>query len=154
MGGRANFTADEWAVMQRAVTSAGYIVARSEGGTHEDMLSEVFAITQRLSGAGRTHPNQLVREVASMSHVQSGMRPELNAAAYEEQSLDAIRTATALVARKAPGDLEPFRSFVVDLAEAAARAHKEGGFGGIGGTLVTAAEAAAIGRVKKALGLA
>ena len=140
--------------MQRAVTSAGYIVALSEGGTAADMLPEVLAITQLLSGAGRNHHNQLVRELASMAHVQSGWRPEMKPAEYEERSLAAIRTATALVGRRTPDDLKPFRDFVVELAEAAARAHKEGGIGGIGGTLVTAAEAAAIGRVRKALGLA
>jgi hypothetical protein len=154
VAGQVDFTPDEWVTMQRAVTSAGYIVARAEGGTGGDMLSEVLAITQRLSGAGRTHPNQLVRELASMGHVQSGMRPEQKPAVYEEQSLAAIRTATAIIARRSPGDLEAFRKFVVELAEAAARAHKEGGLGGFGGTLVTAAEQAAIGRVKRALGLA
>jgi hypothetical protein len=111
------------------------------------MLSEVLAVTQRLSGAGRSHPNQLVRELAAMAHVQSGMRPELNRAEYERQSLAVIRSATALVAKKAPDDLQAFRSFVVDLAEAAAKAHREWG------VRVTPAEAAAIARVKEALGL-
>jgi hypothetical protein len=59
-----------------------------------------------------------------------------------------------LVAQKAPEDLPAFRSFLLDLAEAAANAHKEGGLGGIGGVRVTAAEAAAIDRVRKALSLA
>jgi hypothetical protein len=118
------------------------------------MLSEILEVTQRLSGAGRTHPNQLVRELASMSQLHSGMRPGLKRSDYEAQSLAVIRTAAALVAKKAPGDLQAFRAFVVDLAEAAANAHVEGGFGGLGGVRVTAAEAAAIGRVKKALGVA
>jgi hypothetical protein len=153
MAGEVDFTPDEWVTMRRAMTSAGYVVALAEGGG-QDMISEILAVTQRLSGAGRSHPNQLVRELASMSHVQSGMRPELNRAEYEAQSLAAIRTAVAAVAKKAPGDLDAFRSFVVDLAEVAANAHKEGGIGGLGGVRVTAAEAAAIDRVRKALDLA
>ena len=138
--------------MRTAMTSAGFVVALSEGGGN-DMLSEVFAVTQKLSGAGRGHPNQLVRELASMAHVRSGLRPGMKAAAYETQALAAIRTAADVVARKAPADLLAFRTFVVDLAESAANAHKEGGLGGLGGIRVTAAEAAAIARVKKALGL-
>lgn len=153
MAGQADFTRDEWMTMRRAMTSAGYIVAWSEGGGAE-MLSEILAVTQRISGAGRTHPNQLVRELAAMANVQTGMRPGMRRSQYEEQSLAAIRTATAVVAAKAPGDLPAFRAFVVELAEAAANAHVEGGFGGFGGIRVTPAEAAAIGRVKKALGLA
>jgi len=151
MAGRADFTPDQWLTMQRAMTSAGYVVALSEGGVIDDMLSEILAVTQRLSGAGRNHPNQLVRELASMPHVQSGLRPELTPAAYEQQSLAAIRASTVLVAEKAPGDLESFRAFLVDLAEAAANAHRERGF--LGTVRVTAAEKAAIVRVKKAMGL-
>jgi hypothetical protein len=151
MAGQADFTPDEWVTMRGALMSAGIVVALSEGGG-DDMLSEVFAITQRLSGAGRSHPNQLVRELASMAHFQTGMRPGMKRAVYEEEALAAIRTATALIGTRAPEDLGAFRAFVVDLAEAAANAHKEGGFGGMGGIRVTAAEAAAIARVKKALG--
>jgi len=147
MGGQADFTADEWVTMRRAVTSAGYIVARAEGGGAGDMLSEVLAVTQRLSAAGRGHENQLVRELCAMAHVQSGMRPEVKQREWEEQSLEAIRTATTCVAKTAPDDLHAFRTFVVELAEAAAKAHREWG------VRVTPAEAAAIGRVKKALGL-
>jgi len=154
MAGQGDFTPEEWVTLRRAMTSAGYIVAQSEGGGAADMLAEILAVTQRLGGAGRTHPNQLVRELAAMSQLQSGMRPGLKPSEYERESLATIRTATTLVAKKAPGDLQAFRGFVVELAEAAANAHKEGGFGGLGGIRVTAAEAAAIVRVKKALGLA
>jgi hypothetical protein len=152
MAGQADFSPDEWMTMRSAMMSAGIVVALSEGGG-DDMLSEVFAITQRLSGAGRNHPNQLVRELASMAQFQTGMRPGMKRAVYEAEALAAIRTATVLLTTRAPDDLGAFRAFVVDLAEAAANAHKEGGFGGMGGIRVTAAEAAAIARVKKALGL-
>jgi len=153
MAGEADFTADEWVTMRRAMTSAGVIVALSEGGS-DDMLSEIFAVTQKLRGAGMTHPNQLVRELASMAHFQSGLRPGMKREAYEKEALEAIREATAAVKAKAPQeDLQAFCEFTVDLAETAANAHKEGGIGRLGGIRVTAAEAAAIGRVKKALGL-
>jgi hypothetical protein len=151
MAGEADFTADEWVTMRRALTSAGIVIAMAEGGGG-DMLSEVFAVTQKVRGAGLGHPNQLVRELASMGHFQTGLRPGMKRAAYEEETLATIRTATAAIARKAPADLKAFRAFVVELAEAAANAHKEGGLGGLGGIRVTAAEAAAIARVKRALG--
>jgi hypothetical protein len=154
VAGQSDFTPEEWVTLRRAMTSAGYIVAQSEGGGAADMLAEILAVTQRLGAAGRSHPNQLVREVAAMSQLQSGMRPGLKRWEYERQSLAAIQTATSLVAKKAPGDLQAFRTFVVEVAEAAANAHVEGSVAGLGGIRVTAAEAAAIVRVKKALGLA
>jgi hypothetical protein len=46
MAGQADFTPDEWVTMRGALMSAGIVVALSEGGG-DDMLSEVFAITQR-----------------------------------------------------------------------------------------------------------
>ncbi len=152
MAGQADFTSDQWMTMRRAMIAAGVVVSMSEGGG-DDMLSEVFAITQHLRGARLGHANQLVRELANMSAFQSGLRPGMKRADYERPALEAIRAAVAAVQARAPADLEAFRTFLVELAEVAANAHKEGGFAGVGGVRVTAAEAAAIGRVKRAAGL-
>jgi hypothetical protein len=151
MAGQRDFTLEEWATMRKALTVAGVIVALSEGGG-EEMLSEILAVTQRLRRAGIDHPNQLVRELSAMRRFQSGLQPNMKRAVYEEEGLAAIRTAAGHVAAKAPRDLEAFRDFVLELATAAANAHKEGGIGGLGGVRVTAAEAAAIVRVQRALG--
>src|SRR5262245_6279764 len=133
--------------MRRAMIAAGVVVALAEGGSGGDMLSEMLAITQKVRGAGLDHPNQLVRELAAMAHFQSGMRPDMRRGEYEEQALPAMRAAAAMVKAKAPGDLTAYRSFLLDLAETAASAHKEGGI------RVTPAEAAAVARVRKALGI-
>src|SRR5262249_35982659 len=119
----------------------------------DDMLSEIFAVTQKMRSAGRDHPNRLVRELAGMTQFQSGLKPGMTRAAYEEDALASIRAAVARIKVKAPEDLQAHRTVLVDLAETAANAHKEGGLGRLGGIRVTAAEAAAIARVKKALGL-
>jgi hypothetical protein len=151
MAGQQDFTVDEWTTMRKAITVAGVIVALSEGGG-EEMLSEILAVTQRLRRAGIDHPNQLVRELSSMHRFQSGLQPNMKRSVYEEEGLATIRAAAAAIATKAPRDLDAFRDFVLELADAAANAHKEGGIAGMGGVRVTAAEAAAIGRVRRALG--
>lgn len=152
MAGETDFTPNEWLTMRRAVTSAGVIVAMAEGGG-DDMLSEIFAVTQYLRGARIGHENQLIRELADMTHFQSGLRPGMKRREYEEPALEAIRAATRCVQTRSPADLGAFRKFLVELAEIAANAHKEGGFAGVGGVRVTAAEAAAIARVRNAAGL-
>jgi hypothetical protein len=154
VAGRRDFTSDEWLTMQQAMSAAGVIVSVSEGGTADDMLPEMFAVTQLVMAARRGDPNQLVRELADMPNFQSGWRQGLSRAQkqeYERRSLETIGEAEAIVRAKAPGDLAPFRDFLVKLADAAANANVEGRVFGVGGVRVTPAEAAAIGRIKRAL---
>jgi hypothetical protein len=153
VAGQADFTPDEWMTMRRAMISAGVLVSLSEGGG-ADMLDEIFAILQRLRGTRIQGDNQLLRELADIPSFESGLRPGMKVAEYEGSALDLIRSAVAAVQARSPSDLAAFRAFLVELAEVAANAHKEGGVAGMGGVRVTRAEAAAISRVKRAAGAA
>lgn len=152
MAGEADFTPHEWLTVRRAAIAAGVIVAQSEGGG-DDMMTEIFAVQQHLHAARRS-PNQLVRELAAARQFGTGMRPGMRRDEYEEAALETIRSAIQIVAQRAPADLAVFRQLVIQVAEVAANAHEEGGFAGVGGVRVTAAEAAAIARVRRACGLA
>ncbi len=151
MAGRSDFTPDEWLAMRRAMFSAGVIVSVCEGGG-QDMRIENFAILDGLRGARIGHPNLLVRELANAPNFGSGLRPGMTPAEYEGPALETIRYAASCVAARAPADLEAFQGFLVHLAELAANAHVEGGIMGVGGTRISAREAAAIQRIRKALG--
>src|SRR5215472_8300257 len=105
MAGRADFTSEEWAVMQRAVVGAPLLVAVSDGG-----------------------------------------RWDLG------QALDALSAAVATLRAKAPDELDSFRYFVLDLAKTAAAAARSGPFG-LTGPLVSEREAAAVDRIKAAIGI-
>ncbi len=69
-------------------------------------------------------------------------------------SSERLREATRLLEEKAsPEDADAYRTFVLSVARAAAAAHKEGGFIGIGGKRISDEEQAAIddiGRLLKA----
>ena len=114
---------------------------------------EMTALMDRLQGASVNHPCQLVRELASFERgVPTGLQPTTRLAEYEGPALEPIEAASATIARKAPRDLPAFRAFIVEVAEVVANANREGGFAGIGAARRTPAEAAAIERIKQALG--
>ena len=65
---------------------------------------------------------------------------------------EGLREALGILERKAsPEELETYKRFVLDVAEAAAQAHKEGGFIGIGGKQVSESEQAALDEIAAAL---
>lgn len=72
----------------------------------------------------------------------------------QEMALATIRNAVALVESKAgPEAASEYRQLAYQMAVKAAEAGKEGGFLGIGGTLVSGKEKAALDQVKEVLGL-
>ncbi len=65
-----------------------------------------------------------------------------------------LREAATLVDEKAtPEESETYKKFVLTVAEAAAGAHKEGGFAGIGATKVSEEERAALDDIASTLGI-
>ena len=79
-------------------------------------------------------------------------RPQ-DLAQAKSQALDACREVAALLGRKAPGEAEGFKRWLLGAAQRAAEASKEGGFLGIGGVRVSEAEKTALAEVAQALGV-
>ena len=150
MAGQADFTPDEWMIVQRAMMAAGVIVSLAEGAVDND---EMFALMQEIRGARHEDPNQLIRELARIPTFATGLKLDTKFADYAGPGLEAIRSASATIARNAPADLPVFCEFLVELCEQVANANKEGGFAGLGAQWKTAAETAAIDSVKRALGV-
>jgi hypothetical protein len=64
-----------------------------------------------------------------------------------------LREALGILEQHAtPEEIEAYKGFVLRVADAAARAHKEGGFVGIGGKQVSEAEQAALDDIAATLG--
>jgi hypothetical protein len=57
-----------------------------------------------------------------------------------------------LEAKASPGEVDAYKTFVMTVAQAAAGAHKEGGFLGIGGQQISDAENQALDEISGALG--
>ena len=146
----ADFTTDEWATLQQAMMASGVLVALAEGVVDAD---EIFALVKKLRDTSITHPSAFIRGLTAASTFATGLRPGTKYAAYQTPALAAIRSATAILAEKAPAELADFQLLVADIAGVVADANNEGGFFGLGARPRTPHEAAAIRAVRKATGL-
>jgi hypothetical protein len=150
MAGRADFTAEEWTDLASGVISAAELVSFVDGG-RSGMAREMAKVRRRLADASGQHPSQLVRELAGQPGV-SVIGQRLSPGEAEEPVLRVLRAAAATLQAKAPDELEAYRRFVVHLGEVAAGATRSGGVFGVGGQRVSYAEAAALDRIRQALG--
>jgi uncharacterized membrane protein len=145
--GQADFTADEWAALQQAMMASGVLVSLAEGVVDAD---EIFALIRALREASITHPRRFIRELTAASTFDTGLQAGTRYADYEASALDAIRSATGIVAAKAIAETVDFGAFLVEIAAVVADANNEGGFFGMGARPRTPREAAAIQAVKTA----
>jgi uncharacterized membrane protein len=148
--GQADFTTGEWAILQQAMMAAGVLVSLAEGTVDAD---EIFALIRKLRQASISHPRQFIRALTAASAFSTGLRAGTRYADYEPGALEAIRSATAIVAEKAPAELPGFRAFLAEIAAVVADANKEGGFFGVGARRRTPSEAKAMQAVSRATGL-
>jgi len=141
MATKADFTEEEWSTMQKGVTGAGMLASVSDAD-FTDSFGEASALAHYLADQSQNGETELMRE---LSHVHgSGFGLTASAQKVQEQTLEALSSAVATLAVKAPDEVEPYRRLVVGVAEAVAEA--KGG--------VKDDEAAAIAGIKGAVGAA
>lgn len=146
MARQSDFTPEEWKGLTAGPMAAGMYVALSQLSGPVGLVEESYAIAKEVLRA--THsPNELVKEVGEAART-SGRHalPEMPGDRQKARALllDGVRSATAALAGKAPGDAEAYGQWVYAVAQKTAAAAKEGGFLGFGGTAVTDAEKAAL----------
>ena len=159
---KADYSTDEWQLLLDAPTLAGLAVmmaAKSGLGT----MKEAASLTQSILGGGKEHPNVPLIQAIVEARVKGGDRSSAETFTdnpYQglgiEKFLTVIaekcRAASEVVTRKGtPEEAAAFRTWVLSIADNVAKAAREGGFLGFGGTQVSAEEVAAIDRIKAAL---
>jgi len=140
MAGKADFTEDEWDALEKGVTGSGMLVSVAHRD-FTDSFGEAKAIAKDLA-VNRESTSQLVRELAEMHGTGFGL--VASPKEVEEGTMTSLATAVAALTAKAPDELEPYRAFVLEVANRVAEA--KGG--------VQEEEAAAIARITAALGAA
>ncbi|MFF7637507.1 DUF1003 domain-containing protein [Kitasatospora sp. NPDC008050] len=146
----ADFTADEWDTLQRALMASGVLVALAEGVIDPE---ELFALVKKLRETSITHPRRFIRDLTAASTFDTGVPAGTRYADYQGPALETIRAATAIVARTAPAQLADFRTLLAEIAAVVADANKEGGFFGLGAQRRYGNEATAMAAVSRAAGL-
>jgi hypothetical protein len=138
MATKADFTDEEWETLQKGVTGAGLLVSVSDRGFF-DTFKEASTLAKQVAQAKEKSPSGLVRELADVKGTGFGVKssPE----DVENETLAALKTAKTTLESKAPDELEPYRQFVVEVAQAVADSAGGG----------ETAETAAIEKVKSAL---
>ena len=138
MAGKQDFTEQEWESLRKGVTGAGLLVSLSDRGFF-DSFKEAGALAKHLTQARQNNQSEVVRELSEGAGTGFGItsRPE----EIERETLESLREGIAALRSKSPEEVEPYRSFVLEVAQSVADA-APGGEG---------AETGAVDRIRSAL---
>ena len=138
MATKADFTDQEWESLQKGVTGAGLLVSLSDRGFF-DSFKEAGALGKHIAQGKQANSSALVRELADVHGIGFGLTssPET----VESETLGALQAARTTLEAKAPDELEPYRQFVLEVAQSVASAAPGG----------EAAEGGAVEKISSAL---
>jgi hypothetical protein len=141
MATKDSFTAEEWQALQMASTDTIMYLSLIDPGFWDSFKEAGHAgkfVASQVSDA----PSLLIRDLAHDSRAKYEKEDKPNTANLETPTLEHITAAAAIVAEKAPEDLDAFKAFILGLADSVASAAN--------GT--SELEAGAIDKIKVALG--
>jgi len=155
---KADYTDEEWAVLRRAPQVAGFAVTLADPGGPIEITKETVAA---LKAVGKpAGAQELLVAVSQDAMAQAQARHnvvkeiDLKPATAREQIVEELRRANEILATKAtPEEAESFRAWLMEAAQDAAEAAKEGGFLGIGAVRVSEGEQAMLARLREILGI-
>jgi tellurite resistance protein len=119
MATKADFTEDEWKLMQKSVTGAGMLVSVADRD-FTDSFGEATALAKFLRQQHETSESAFVRDLAAAHG--SGFGLSASQQKVETETLDALRSSVATLSGKAPEDLDGYRQLVLAVATAVAEA--------------------------------
>lgn len=162
MSTRERYSEVEWEILRRAPILAGLVVMTGDRPGPIEVLRESLGIVRVMTHeppeeARNELTSALVADANSGAPSQSGLIRGAEKLTPEEArtwALQGVLDAVALVARVSPGEVEGFRKFLYHTAEVTARAVREGGFLGFGGTPISAGETAMLAQLADSLGIA
>ena len=138
MAGKADFTEAEWQTLEKGVTGAAMLVSLADASLF-DTFKEAGAMAGYFDAARQKSDSQLVRDLAATRNSGFGVRTSPQE--LETGTLEALGASLATLQAKAPDEIPSYRTFVLELAEAVAKA--------VSG--VVPAETAAIEKIRTAL---
>jgi hypothetical protein len=160
MTGKADFTEDEWATLVRAPMVAGMAITIADPGGPIEVVKETSAVLKVTRAAAHEDRDDLVghvaREIQTLAEQRKNpvgdFKPKGALAAKE--ILDEITHANEIVTAKAsPEEADAFREWLMECAQRAAAAAKEGGFLGFHAERISQGEKDMLTQLSSALGV-
>lgn len=139
MATKADFTEDEWKAMQKGVTGAGMLVSVSDRD-FTDSFGEAGALAKYLGKQRETSESALIRDLSNVRGTGFGFTASPQE--VETETLDSLRSATAILDTKAPDEAAAYRELVLGVAD-----HVANSKGGLEPN-----ETVAVEKIKEALG--
>ena len=144
---KADFTEEEWATLVRAPMVAGAAISLADPGGPIEVLKETSAVVKVVTASATEDHHDLVgevaREVRSLAEQRKNPLGDFKpkGALAGKEILDELGRANEIVGAKGtPEEAEAFRAFILECAQRAAEAAKEGGFLGFHAELVSQGE--------------
>jgi hypothetical protein len=141
MTAKAEFNAEEWAfVVGAPLLAAMMVIAAGKGGA----VRESVAVARAYAEAQARHEGEFMSAVLEAPAAATAKKPATREELHDAAT-NALRESLGVLERVATADeVVEYKRFVFSLAETVARAHKEGGVLGVGGTAVSEGEQAAL----------
>jgi hypothetical protein len=144
MTGKADFSEEEWAAVLRAPFLAGTAITLADPGGPIEVVKETAAIVKQVGEAVQAGRDDLVGHVAAEIR-ETRQNPvkgyKLEAGLAGKQILDELARVRGIVAAKAPPEeAQAYAEWLVECAQRAAEAAKEGGFMGFKAVRVSEGE--------------
>jgi hypothetical protein len=153
-----DYSASEWNSIVTAPAAAGLLVTLADASGPIGVVKEGMAVTRAVTDATATDAPEVVTSI--VAEVRAGsIRPELPKLPLTDKEqaktvlLEAIKAGVTAVEARSPTEAHGYKTWLVATAIRVAQASKEGGFLGLGGTLVSAEEQAALTELAAALGV-
>jgi hypothetical protein len=156
---KSDFSEDEWATLVRSPLVAGMAITFADPGGPIEVLKETAAVVKVATGSASEQRDDLVGEIArdvralaaQRKNPAAGFKPR--GALAGKEILDELSRANAIVGAKAtPAEAEAFREWIMECAQRAAEAAKEGGFMGFRAEQVSQGEKDMLAQLRAALG--
>lgn len=132
MASKTDFTEAEWTAMHKGATGSGMLVSLSDRD-FTDTFGEVSAMSKFIAGQQTAASSQLIRELAHVGGTGFGLTTHQDK--VRNETMAALSSTMTMLAAKAPDDVEPYRAFVLGIAQAVANA-KGGGTSEVEGQMI------------------
>ena len=157
---KADFTDDEWTTLLRSPIVAGMAITIADPGGPIEVVKETSAVVKVVTSTSSEERDDLVGEIAREVRGLAEQRKnpvgdfKPRGAMAGKEIVDELSRAGEIVSAKAsPEEAEAFRAWIMECAQGAADAAKEGGFMGFHAERVSQGEKDMLEQIRTALGI-